>query len=124
MIWGLKILRSAQKTRLWPSVSGTITISQLNNEDDELLPKICFNYQVNDAEYNNTLQFPADTTPSKELSQTYVDRYPAGAQVEVYYNHQQPDQATLEPGGHPGDWLVFLFGLGATILMLYAWLTQ
>jgi len=124
LIWGLKIMIDARQSRDWPSVKGTITTSLLNSEDDEMLPDIRFSYRMGETAYEETLKFPASTTPTRELSQQYVDRYPVGMSVDVYYNPLLPEQVTLEPGGRAGDWMVLLFGLGATALMIFAWLTH
>jgi hypothetical protein len=121
--WGLKILLDTRKSRAWPSVRGQITCSKAHSDDDELLPDIRFSYTVDDTAYEKQLEFPGGTTPTREFSNHYVDRFPAGATVDVHYDPQRPEQATLEPGGRPGDWLVFAFGLGATLLMIAALLS-
>lgn len=124
MFWGLKILLEGRRSRHWPCVKGVITVSHLNSDDDELLPEICFDYLVDKKSFNSTVQFPSGTTPTQEFSKSYISRYPVNSEVDVYYNPLRPEQATLEPGGHSSDWLIFLFGLGATVLMIFAWLTQ
>lgn len=121
--WGLKIILDARKLRAWPGVKGVITCSRPHSDDDELLPEIRYNYTVGDTPYEQTLEFPRSTTPTRELSLHYVDKFPEGATVDVYYNPDHPEQSILEPGGQPGDWLIFAFGLGATILMVAALLS-
>ena len=118
--WGLKIIIDSRRVRAWPTVRGHITCSRPNSEDDELLPEIRYRYTIGETVYEQTLEFPPSTTPTRELSSHYVDKFPEGATVDVAYNPAQPGQTSLEPGGRPGDWLVFAFGLGATILMLVA----
>ena len=44
-----------------------------------------------------------------------MKRFPTGTKVLVYYDPEQPDHATLEPGPGQGDWLVFALGLGTLI---------
>lgn len=119
-LWGLKILLDGRKSRAWPSVKGRITCSNPHSEDDELLPEIRFSYTVGDTAYERQLEFPRSTTPTREFNAHYVSKFPAAAVVDVHYDPQRPEQATLEPGGRPGDWLVFAFGLGATLLMIAA----
>lgn len=122
-LWGLKIIIEARKVRAWPSVNGKITCSRVDSEDDELLPDIRYSYTIGETAYEQTLAFPAGTTPTREFSAYYVNKFPEGSAVNVFYNPEHPEQTTLEPGGRPGDWLVFAFGLGATLLMLVALLS-
>jgi hypothetical protein len=118
--WGLKIILDSRKSRAWPSAKGRIVVSKLNSDDDELLPEISYRYTIGDTPYETSLEFPRGTTPTRELSTHYVNKFPAGANIDVYYNPEHPEKTTLEPGGRPGDWLVFVFGLGATLLMVAA----
>ena len=122
-LWGLKIIIDARKRRAWPTVRGHITCSRSHGEVDELLPEIRYSYTIGDTAYEQMLEFPRDTTPTREFSSYYVDKFPTGATVDVHYNPDRPEQTALEPAGRPGDWLVFAFGLGATVLMLAALLS-
>jgi len=118
MLWGWIIIARARKTRDWPHIEGRIDSSHVHAEDDALLPDIRFHYQVDGRDYQTAMEFSADTSPTREFSEDYVRRFPPGATVKVYYNPEQPDQATLEPGLRPGDGMVFGFGLGITVLMV------
>jgi hypothetical protein len=116
--WGIRIMIQSRRTQDWPCVKGTITTS--HSDDDELLPNIRYLYMIDNSTYEHTLEFPSGTTPTRELSQQYLHKFPEGSSVDVYYDPTNPDQAILEPGARPGDWLIFAFGLCSTILMIAA----
>jgi hypothetical protein len=114
--WGWVILRRARQRALWPQIDGVISASETAADEDDLLPRITYTYTVAGTTYTQTLAFPAGTAPSQELSRQYREKFPAGARVSVYHHPRDPQQATLEPGGASGDWLVLAFGLCAVVL--------
>jgi len=117
-LWGGLLIARARKKMRWPAVTGRIEVSEPASVDDDLLPHIEYSYTVQDAEYRKTLDFPAGTTPTPEFAASYVEKYPPGAEVQVYYDPQQPEHATLERGIQGGDWLVFVFGLVTVVMGL------
>ena len=116
MAWGWRVVARGRLSLQWPAVEGEIIRSEVNSDMDDLLPQIEYRYAVNGMSYTRSIEFPADITPSRELTASYQRKYPAGARVQVFHNPLQPDIATLEPGPGKGDWLIFAFGLGAVIL--------
>ena len=122
-IWGGWVIANARKSLHWPKTEGTIECAQAASDADDLLPLIEFSYIVSGSRYQNTLNFPSGTTPTPELTRRYLERYPSGSKVTVYYDPQHPQRATLEPGMAQGDWLILAMGLVATglgIVMLLA----
>lgn len=120
ILWGWFIIAKARKTLRWPMVEGAIEQSALTSEADDLLPHILFSYTVAAYTYQRTLEFPNGTNPSPELASSYAKKYPVGAKVSVYYNPDQPDQATLEPGLARGDWMIPALGIAAMALGIFA----
>jgi len=123
-VWGLWIIVRARRSASWPGVDGRIETCKIAADADALLPDIRFSYVLDDKRYVKNIAFPSGTSPTRELSETYVQRFPQGKTVTVYYNPDDPDKATLEPGTHPGDWMVLAFGLGTTALMIVALLAS
>lgn len=115
-IWGALVILRARRTLAWPEVIGVIEQSDLTAADDDLLPDIRYAYRVNDQAYRATLQFPGGTSPSRELTEQYVARYPVGRSVEVYYDPADPQHSTLEPGPAQGDWLICFIGASMVLL--------
>ena len=120
VIWGWFIFAKARKTLRWPMVEGAIEQSAPTSEDNDLLPHILFSYTVAAYNYQRILEFPDGTEPSPELATSYAKKYPAGAKVSVYYNPDQPDQATLEPGLARGDWMIPAVGIIAMAFGIFA----
>lgn len=115
-LWGLRIILLARQSLEWPSVEGEIKASEMSSDEFDLLPNIEYGYSVDQRTFLQTLKFPSDVTPTREFAQSYVDRYPVGGKVQVFYKPDNPIQSTLEPGLAKGDWLVLAIGLGMLLI--------
>jgi hypothetical protein len=113
-IWGWHSLARLRRIRQWPSVRGTIEESVPGAEANDLLPHIVFSYFVDNTAHRRLFDFPEGTHPLPEFTQTYLKRYPVGTQVNVYYDPQHPEIATLEPGAQ-GDWMILALGILMTV---------
>jgi len=119
-LWGLRVIVMARKTLQWPGVEGTIEESRVSSDADDMLPHIRFCYRVQQQDFRQLVAFPGDITPGEEFSRHYVEKYPEGSRVQVYYNPDKPDIATLEPGVGKGDWLIFAIGLATLLLGVFS----
>lgn len=115
-LWGWIVIVRGRKSLTWPSVGGTIEKSALSSESDALLPAIEYSYAVAGRTFRRMVEFPGDISPTAELARSYVDKYPAGAHVQVYYDPDRPERATLEPGQGRGDWMILALGVIATLV--------
>lgn len=113
-IWGWLILQKSRKVEQWPQVKGQIEASNPTSKENDLLPEIIFSYQVNEKTYRRQFQFPEGTHPLPEFSKAYNEKYPAGKIVDVFYNPEKPEIATLEPSTQ-GDWMILAMGVAMTI---------
>jgi hypothetical protein len=109
-LWGWRIMQTSRRVAQWPTVTGQIALSELNGSDNDLLPDIRYRYQVDGQSYDSRFEFPSGTHPLPEFNRRYVEKYPRGAEVTVYYNPQQPADSTLEPGAQ-GDWMILALGI-------------
>jgi len=109
--WGWRIIARGRRSLHWPQTDGTIDTAVPKYDTNDQLPNIVFSYTVAGQDLKQAVTFPDDTMPSPELTASYLRKYPQGAQVRVFYNPQDPRQATLEPGPAQGDWVMFVFGL-------------
>ena len=114
-LWGWQMYRKARKTRNWPSVNGEIIQSDAKSPDNDLLPHIVFKYQVEGELHQTAMQFPAGTQPMPEFSRSYLQKYPVASKVLIYYNPENPRQATLEPEGSADIWMILAIGIAATL---------
>lgn len=113
-IWGWRVLAKSRKIKSWPVTKGTIDESDPTSETNDLLPHIVFSYQVEGKTYQRAFQFPDGTHPLPEFNQTYLNKYPVGKEVDVYYDPAQPETATLEAESQ-GDWMILALGIMMTI---------
>ncbi|NWG05892.1 MAG: DUF3592 domain-containing protein [Chloroflexi bacterium] len=112
----LGILFAAQRkmnaVKTWPSTMGTVMASYLerrrssNNRGSVNYPVVQYAYQVGGQSYQGRR-----IAPGMEVGGTgagkVVERYPAGAQVMVFYNPQNPSDAVLETKA-PAQWILWL----------------
>ena len=104
----------ARASRRWPRTSGHVVRSEIL----ERQPLIRYQYQVEGEEFEGrdiaVGDWPFRTARSAARR---VQRYPAGAQVTVYYDVRDPRVAMLEPGLSLD---VLYLPVVATILMVIA----
>jgi hypothetical protein len=95
----------------WPSTLGTVNASYLARRSSSEggttdYPVVQYSYQVSGQRYQS-----AKLAPGPEVGGTgagkVVARYPAGAQVMVFYNPQNPAEAVLERKA-PAQWVMWL----------------
>lgn len=120
--WGWLILARSNRMKSWPTTKGVIEQSSHESEANDLLPHIVFSYRVEGVNYLRAFKFPEGTHPLPEFNKTYLDRYPVGKKVDVYYDPAKPEKATLEPQTQ-GDWMILALGImmiigGAAALLL------
>lgn len=113
-LWGWQTLQRARKVQAWPTVTGLIEACEPTSEVNDLLPDIIFSYRVNDRDYRRSFEFPEGTHPLPEFTRSYMERYPVGKKVEIYYDPENPQNATLEPGSQ-GDWMILALGIMMTV---------
>ena len=126
-IWGWRIMARSKIMKAWPTTTGIIEQASASSEgmdtpNSDLLPHIVFSYQVNEKNYQRVFEFPEGTHPLPEFNKAYLDKYPVGKKVDIYYNPEQPENATLEPETR-GDWMILALGImmiigGAAALFL------
>ena len=95
----------------WPSTMGSVVMSTIDRRSSSDggytdYPVVQYSYQIGGQAYQST-----KLAPGPELggsgARGVVARYPAGAQVMVFYNPQNPSDAVLERKA-PAQWLMWL----------------
>jgi hypothetical protein len=94
----------------WPSTMGVVqmsTIEQRSSEDGYTdYPVVQYSYQVGGQSYQSMKLAPGPEVGGSG-ARGVVAKYPAGAQVMVFYNPQNPSDAVLERKA-PAMWLMWL----------------
>ena len=114
--------RRAQASKQWPMVLGQVVSSMITSSTSSeggttYSPDIRYAYDIGGQAYSsNRVAFGGFTSTSNPRdAQKHTDRYPAGAVVQVYYNPNKPQDATLERrAGSAG----FLFAFGGLFLVI------
>jgi hypothetical protein len=95
----------------WPSTMGTVNASYLDRRYSSdsgytNYPVVQYSYQVSGQAYRGMKIAPGPDVGGTGAGKV-VARYPAGAQVMVFYNPQNPSDAVLERKA-PAQWLMWL----------------
>ena len=93
--------RSMQASNDWPSTPGVVSVSKVvNTIASKFKAEVSYKYVVNQRTFSGTRIRFADTTgSSKSRQENLIKPYPAGKEVEVFYDPKNPAEAVLEPGG-------------------------
>ena len=95
----------------WPSTMGAISTSYLERRSSSdsgytNYPVVQYSYQVGGQTYQGMKIAPGPEVGGTGAGKV-VARYPAGAQVMVFYNPQNPSDAVLETKA-PAQWIMWL----------------
>jgi hypothetical protein len=135
--------KKAEASQGWPSTAGQISESRVDHSthtdtdgdsSDSYTPYVEYTYQVAGQTYTGheiTFGFKQGFGNASK-AQTVVGKYPVGAQVSVYYDPADPQQAVLErqAGGFGAGLvlgIIFLvvgacLGCGGVFALISAWL--
>jgi len=129
--FGSDILKT-QKSRSWPTASGTILDSSMEahhnrDEDGDIKTtygaSIQYKYLVDGQEFQgNRRTFTNVRTSSVRNTEKILERYPLGSSVDVFYDPDDPSSSVLEPGVGAGTYILlavaigfFIFGIAGVI---------
>jgi len=95
----------------WPSTMGNVVMSTIERRSDSEgghtdYPVVQYSFQVNGQAYQSTKRAPGPEVGGTG-ARGVVAKYPAGAQVMVFYNPQNPSDAVLERKA-PALWVMWL----------------
>ena len=95
----------------WPSTMGTVNASYLESRSSSEggstnYPVVQYSYRVGGQAYQGLKIAPGPEVGGTGAGKV-VGRYPAGAQVMVFYNPQNPSDAVLETKA-PAQWILWL----------------
>ena len=95
----------------WPPTMGTVLASSLEQRHSSEggwvdYPVVQYSYQVGGQAYQGRKLAPGPEVGGSSARKV-IARYPAGAQVMVFYNPQNPSDAVLETKA-PAQWLMWL----------------
>ncbi|MBU1043172.1 MAG: DUF3592 domain-containing protein [Candidatus Omnitrophica bacterium] len=117
MIFGLKTVNKARESEGWLQVEGTVISSKIETHQDSdsgstYSAEVLYEYTVNYTKINgNKIKFVQANSSDSSAASRYVNKYPEGKEVTVYYNSEDPYEAVLEPGVDGSIWFFPLFGL-------------
>jgi Protein of unknown function (DUF3592) len=102
---GLRDLRLAKASAGWPATQGAITATRIRVDDrgessESYHPEITYTYAVMGASYEGSRRIIGATRgySSRRRAEAFLEAYPVGRQVTVYYDPQKPREAVLEAG--------------------------
>ena len=103
LFFGLRSMLSASASKGWPSSSGRIEISRVEDHSSSdgttYHAEVAYIFSVDGIQHrSNRVAYGDYGSSDPEHAQEIVNRYPAGSIVDVFYNPQKPSEAVLETG--------------------------
>jgi hypothetical protein len=122
-LWlGTATVVEASRSTHWQFVYGRVRSAQIAKRwsvgEPGVRPSIVYDYTVDGKEFSSeriTFGMQDDFFSSADFAQKYVDRYPAGSRVQIFYDPSSPANAVLEPGLSVWTFVPSLIGLGLLI---------
>lgn len=122
----LSALRQSRACAHWPAVPGWVVRAQgkrtLADDGEARFSdfSVLYTYRVNDRDYRGTRLHAGEPAPLGRVTEETVEKYRTGANVTVYYNPDDPEDAVLEPKSFrrvlPGFAAASLAGVGLLML--------
>ena len=123
-IWGHGMLAEAKASADWPTVQGTITLSDVSVQTSTsgtgskkktstvYQPSVVYDYKVNGQGYTSHRITAGDfSSSSSKRAHRIAGKYPKGSTATVYYNPDEPYMSVLEPGATFTSYIPFASGL-------------
>jgi len=123
-IYGLVMMLDAWASRDWPSAAGTVESAEVDAwhqstraaRGDRFQPIIRYAYEVEGTRYTgDRRRFGEKPMHERAKARAVTRRYPAGSEIQVYYEPSDPANAVPEPGLHPHARLIPGFGVSLVI---------
>ena len=108
---GRSVLRAYQ-SKTWPMVQGIVQDSSVESRRNLHVAKVVYDYTINEKPFIGMLSSYSFNRPP---AQGFVNRYPKGKTVSVYYNPQNPQVCVLEPGVKGQVWIRPGIGFGCMV---------
>jgi hypothetical protein len=130
LIYGKRVAGMAKDSATWPGVKGKIVRSEVVRNDDDMgrgrdrsatfMPDVGYTYSVDKTEYEGSLIAfgTRNFYGSKDYANDYVERFPEGKRVSVFYDPSNPETAVLEPGLSKKSHIPTYVGIGLIALSL------
>jgi len=113
----------ADASKKWPTSSATVTASALERSPEHrwrYRAAVHYRYRVGGKEYQAERIFWGGNEGRQKHMVSVVASYPAGCQVPVHYNPQNPAEAVLDPAQHTGSRPLVLYAMAMVALGLFA----
>jgi hypothetical protein len=108
------------RSKSWPSVVGTITSSSLEKSNPKsnasYVATVRYSYRVGGADYASDRVFWGPQEGREQQMAELIAEYPAGKDIWVQYEPQNPASAVLRPELNSG--LTPLFGYALALMLL------
>ena len=117
---GIICYRRGRASWNWPKAAGTIVRATIRWDGEHYSPEIKYRFTVDGQEHTaDTVSYTArqvsGSRAGHELARNAIVRYPAGLQVDVFYDPSRPSHAVFERGSKIGD-AVLAAGVGLLLM--------
>lgn len=124
LLYGINQIYGGYKSTKWPTADGRVIESRIGKHipsatdkvrTPTFYPVVRYEYTARGIRYTcDRIRFSGGTGDKRSKAKKYVDKYPVGKTVVVYYYPDDPKMAVLEPGM---VWTAFMVTLGGLVFL-------
>ncbi len=123
--WFSQEVSGIYASKKWPTTSGVVVVSKMRTKKEvrkyqdviHYTPEVEYKYRIDGIPYTCERVFFGQYSDDRSFAEDMLKRYPAGKQVLVYYDPEDPENAVLEPGA--GSLKGLIAGAGIVLIILF-----
>ncbi len=112
----------ADASKKWPRAAGTVIASALEKSAEHrrrYIAALQYRYRVGGKDYQGSRVFWGGNEGREKHMASVVETYPAGTNVRVFYDPNNPAEAVLDPIQHTASRQLVLYALAMITLGLF-----
>jgi hypothetical protein len=127
---GIYFMRRAVAATKWTKIRGRVISSEVKRisttddlQDGDTIhsvsyrPEVSYEYAVDGKTYqSHQIAILVSTSSNEGIARAVVDKYPAGKEIDIYYNPDKPKDAVLEQSSPGSGW--FFIGIGIFFIII------
>lgn len=113
--WSWLKISKARRSENWIKTEGKVVKITAAVDMADLTPRVEYAYAVDGNTYQGVFSLDHSDVVLPEFATEYEGKYPLNSLLDVFYNPENNEESTPEPGVKKDDW--FIFGLCVSTLV-------
>lgn len=115
-IWSWRRISASRKTANWPAAQATVIETEKSSKENNLLPLVKFEYEVDGSKYQGIVEVPYGEATMPDFADQFISKFPLGSHMTIYYDASEPTHYKQQIGISLEDKVLFGIGIGAFIM--------